>query len=469
MLVTNPATNEATPSMGYFISAPWRSGGKTIVTVGLAAAARQQQIAVQTFKKGPDYIDPRWLAAASGHPCYNLDLHQQDQDELLATYRQHAMHSQLCLVEGTMGLHDGIANDGSDSNAAIAKMLDLPVILAIDCRGMHRTAAALLLGIQKFDPELRFAGVILNRIRSDRHAQKIEQAITGHTDIRILGAIPDREDLVIAEQELGLTPTSEETEASARINDIRSIMKSHVDLEALFPSVATTSEQIRPSVITKPPVPSRRSFRIGIAHDEAFHFYYQDDLDYLAARGVELVRCSPCRGTFPTGLDGFVIGGGFPERHVSMLSENKPFLAALSNEIATGLPVHAECGGLMYLCRSVQVDDKQWPMAQVFDADVTMNDHPVGRGYMQLSKMGDDSNTLSAHEFHHASVTFDEPPEYVYCVKRGHGCDGHHDGVVLNNVIASFAHFRQGKKTPWIDWFLDRIESHKNNPVYQHV
>ncbi|MBX2883378.1 MAG: cobyrinate a,c-diamide synthase [Granulosicoccus sp.] len=453
----------------YFVSAPWRSSGKTIVTVGLAAAARQKQIAVQTFKKGPDYIDPRWLAAASRQPCYNLDLHQQNHEEIVSSYRHHAQSSQLCLVEGTMGLHDGIATDGSDSNAAIARLLDLPVLLAVDCRGMHRTVAALLKGIEQFDPELRFAGVILNRIRSDRHAQKIEQAIAAHTDMRLLGILPDREDLAIAEQELGLTPTLEDSHAGARIDVISDVVQEYIDLDALFPPVIKATQIQRPVAVASTPARVPAKLRIGLAHDEAFHFYYQDDLDYFASLGVELVRCSPCKDAFPTGLDGLWIGGGFPERHVEKLSGNKAFYSALHQEIEAGLPVHAECGGLMYLCRSIQVENKRWPMCGVIEADVSLSDRPVGRGYMQLTTETDHEMAIFAHEFHHSSITFDSPPDYTYRVTRGHGVDGQHDGVAVHNVIAGFAHFRQSQKTPWIDWFLSRIQAHKNNPVYQHV
>jgi len=467
--MVNPTSLFSSQQSGYLISAPWRSSGKTMVSVGLAAVARARLNHVQTFKKGPDYIDPLWLAAASGQPCYNLDPYQQDTDELLHTYSAHAKSASVNLVEGTMGLHDGLASDGSDSNAAIASLLRLPVILVVDCRGMHRTVAALISGIQHFDPEIKFAGVILNRIRSDRHAQKIRKALTAYTDMPLLGVIPDVENVSIQEQELGLTPTLEHAAASDCIKSIEKLIEDNTDVDSLFKTDVTPRCRRKSEITIAAPNCSGRSTVIGIARDEAFQFYYQDDLDYFKALGVKLVECSPCRGSFPTNLDGLWIGGGFPERHAAALSGNATFLTALRSAVKAGLPVHAECGGLMYLCRSLQLEDASWPMTDVIHADVSMQSKAVGRGYMQLTHVDDNAETLSAHEFHHSTVTFDTQPDFAYRVHRGYGIDGVRDGVIQDNVIASYAHFRHTRKTPWIDWFLSRVEEHRSGPAYHYV
>jgi len=200
--------NAEVDSHGYFISAPWRSSGKTIVTVGLARAAKRRNLAVQTFKKGPDFIDPLWLRAASGTGCYNLDPYIQQQNQWVSTFKNHIGSESLALVEGTMGLHDGLQADGSDSNASVAKALNLPVILVVDCRGMHRTVAALVNGVQQFDSTVQFAGVILNRVRSARHESKLHAALTEHSNTKILGIIPDTNELHLDEKQLGLTPAA---------------------------------------------------------------------------------------------------------------------------------------------------------------------------------------------------------------------------------------------------------------------
>ncbi|MBX2823193.1 MAG: cobyrinate a,c-diamide synthase [Gammaproteobacteria bacterium] len=461
------------PSCGFFVSAPWRSSGKTVVSLGLSAEARYRGIALQTFKKGPDYIDPRWLAVASGAPCYNLDLHQQSVTELKTTYVRQSLGYQATLVEGTMGLHDGVASDGSDSNAAVAKLLQLPVVLVVDCRGMHRTIAALVNGLQEFDPELNFQGVILNRTRSVRHAQKIENAISGYSDIKLLGIIPDSDDLHIAEKELGLIPTADHDACLTTLDSIRQHINAGVDVDSLFPVSAPAHPQIPDALSFTRRSTSKtaryQNTRIGVAQDDAFHFYYQDDIDQFIAQGAELIECSPCRDSLPADLDGFWIGGGFPERYAEQLSGNRGFRDALLQAVRQGLPVHAECGGLMYLCRNLECGDTSWPMVGVIDADVSMSERPQGRGYMQLQPVEGAETPLPAHEFHHSRVSFHSQPDYVYRVKRGFGVDGQFDGIRCQNVVASYAHFRHTERTPWVTSFLARVDTNKQSYLQHHV
>lgn len=535
---------------GFLVSAPWRSSGKTLLTIGLARAALRRQLSIQTFKKGPDYIDPLWLAAASGTGCYNLDPYIQSEGELLATYSNHTDAGSLALVEGTMGLHDGLSSDGSDSNAAIAVRLDLPVLLIVDCRGMHRTVAALINGIHQFDPAVRFAGVVLNRIRSSRHEQKIRLALDRFCELPILGVVPEAREIRIGEQELGLTPAPDFQFADECIDSVADLVSNSCDVDALFNGVAPVSPESASATVTSLPsnlsqpsaadltplqktqiaVPVDPSVntnitalkqscagvksphvRIGLARDEAFHFYYRDDLDRLIDAGAELVELSPLRDTFPPDLDGLIIGGGFPERHASALAGNTRFREALHRQIEQGLVVHAECAGLMYLCRSMVLDKGRFDMVGCFHGDVRMRRKPVGRGYMRLRRhpeycvgeggvsdnnaekqsagkqsagkqsagkgnegrdsavkhsavkhnAGEDSvgedNVVNAHEFHHSEITFDAEPGFMYEVVRGHGVNGAADGIFYRNVHASYAHFRHTSATPWVDCFLRRV------------
>ena len=436
-----------------------------MVSMGLARAATRRSLGVQTFKKGPDYIDPLWLKAASYNPCYNLDPYLQSDKELHSLYYNNP--NDVVIVEGTMGLHDGLAVDGSDSNAAVAKRLALPVLLVIDCRGMHRTIASLVNGIMQFDPDLSFSGLILNRIRSSRHASKIEHAVNEYCDVSVVGVIPEQPSLHIDERELGLVPAPDHPTANNYIDTVADTLESSCNLDKLLLHNTISDHSLTKNTVVEE---SPCSLTIGIAKDEAFHFYYEDDLEKLRSRGVRLVPFSPIHDRLPADLDGVLIGGGFPERHAAALSQNQTCREDLAKRISDGLPVRAECGGLMYLSQSIKTDNVVWPMVGALSGAVTMQASPQGRGYMKLKfnlehpYANTSSNTLPAHEFHHSKITFDTAPACVYQVERGHGIDGRHDGACIHNVVASYAHFRHTEATPWIDWFLDSIQRAKQAP-----
>jgi len=465
-----------TPFTGHFISAPWRSSGKSIVSMGLARVAKQRALNIQTFKKGPDYIDPLWLKAASGKPCYNLDPYLQSTHELLQTYRQRA--AEMVLVEGTMGVHDGLSVDGSDSNASIAKQLGLPVLLVIDCRGMHRTIAALVNGITQFDSDVQYSGIILNRIRSERHAKKIEQAVSQYCDTPLLGVIAEQHKLGITERELGLVPAPDHPACGTFVDDVAQVLETSCDIDTLFRHSTSRPEQhaevpLQHDVKQQEealPAADEPALTIGIAKDEAFHFYYEDDIEQLRSRGVRLVEFSPLRDSLPSDLDGLLLGGGFPERHAEQLASNETCRNQLAIAIANGLAVRAECGGLMYLCQSLETEQVVWPMVGAIKGAVTMHRKPQGRGYMQLqSKNTTDAfcksaSLMPAHEFHHSTISFETQPRCLFKVLRGHGLDGKVDGVSAGNVIASYAHFRHTEATPWIDWFLDLVRQSRQAP-----
>lgn len=446
---------------GFYISAVGRSSGKTLVSLGLTRAANRRTLAIQTFKKGPDYIDPLWLGRASARPCYNLDFWTQTREEILEMYLSCSADADLCVTEGTMGLHDGLSLDGSDSNAAAAKLLSQPVLLVIDCRGMHRTVAAQVQGLTQFDPQVSFAGVILNRVRSGRHETRIRQVLEHYTPHPVLGAIAETPAVGIKEQELGLVPVTEHQRADQLLDDMADLLEQSCDLDNLLtnygPEAVSRRKRLRRDTCGRSAgVPGTR-LRIGIAKDAAFHFYYQDDLQELERQGAELVPVSPLHDAFPEGLDGLLLGGGFPERHAPELAANRRFREGLRTAAGEGLIIRAECGGLMYLNRTLEVDGQRHPMAGVIPGSVTMRASPVGRGYVRL--VSADGQQWPGHEFHHSTVMFEQDPQFVYQVQRGHGINGRHDGIRVGGCLATYTHFRHTRRTPWVSEFLDEVRN----------
>ena len=291
------------------ISAAHKSSGKTMVSIGLCAALRARGHVVQPFKKGPDYIDPMWLSQAAGQACRNLDLYLMEDDDVVATFARHA--SEINLVEGNKGLYDGLSLDGSNSNAALAKLIDLPVFLVIDARGMTRGIAPLILGYQAFDKNIQIVGVILNKLGGSRHEAKLREVIEHYTDVPVVGAIQYDERLSIIERHLGLMPSNESIVATAKIKQIGEAIAEQVDLDKLL-SLSEKAQRPSPRTAEVSPLPAGERIRIGIARDRAFGFYYADDLDALEAAGAVLVPFDTLRDAHLPAIDAMYIGGGFP-------------------------------------------------------------------------------------------------------------------------------------------------------------
>lgn len=448
-----------------YISAAHKSSGKTTISLGLCRALRDRGMAVQPFKKGPDYIDPIWHGLAAGRPSYNLDFRLMTHAEIDQLYARHAGSADIALVEGNKGLYDGMDVEGSDSNAALAKQLGLPVILVIDTLGITRGIAPLLLGYRAFDPETRIAGVILNKVGGPRHEEKLRQVIERFIDIPVLGAIHKDARLAIQERHLGLVPGNESEVAEERIANIAEVIARQVDLSRLVEVAGLAN----PPALT--PAPSGRApatgLRIGIARDRAFGFYYQEDLDTLAEHGVQLLPIDCLHDRSLPDLDGLIIGGGFPESFIAELSANQPLIHALRTAVQAGLPVYAECGGLMYLSRAIVWGERRGEMVGLVPGEAIMGDTPVGRGYASLVASEraplDPAGAppIPAHEFHHSRLAhMPANLDYAYRVARGHGIDGEHDGFILNNLLAAYCHRRGSGPRGWIAPFLDKARHH---------
>ncbi len=448
----------------FLISAAHKSSGKTVVSTGLAAALAARGRKIATFKKGPDYIDPMWLRAASKRPCYNLDFNIMDAGEIAEFFASRAHNADISLIEANKGLFDGVAADGSDSNAALAKALCLPVILVIDTNGMTRGIAPLLLGYQAFDKEVNIAGVILNRVGGARHEAKLREAVARYTDLPVIGAVWHNTDLAIGERHLGLTTPAETGELDTIIAKIGTIIANSVDLDRLESIAATASSLPEAGMPAATPAPD---VRIAIAQDQAFGFYYPDDLEAFAQAGAELVPFNTLTDPVLPKVDGLFIGGGFPEMFIAELSANESLRTSLRHAIEGGLPTYAECGGLMYLCRSLLHQGVNGAMVGVIKADAVMQKRPQGRGYCAFSNdtpllWETSKHPQKAHEFHYGRLeNIGDNPVFARKISRGHGVDGQHDGLVVYNALAGFCHLRTSPSDPWPARFVEFVRNNK--------
>jgi cobyrinic acid a,c-diamide synthase len=445
---------------GLLLAAAHKSSGKTTASIGLAAALRARGLQVQTFKKGPDFIDPAWLTAAAARACRNLDPYLSSAEEIAAQFAAGCAGAEVALVEGNMALFDGMAADGTDSNAALAKLLALPVVLVLDARGVTRSIAPLILGYQAFDRDVRIAGVILNRVKGSRHEGRLREAIARYTDVPVLGALREDRALAIEERHLGLLPAAESLLAARQIETIRDAVAAQVDLDLLLDRCASLPV---PAAGTNrvPAGTGGPRLRLGIARDRAFSFYYPEDLQALQDAGATLVPFDALQDRQLPPIDALLIGGGFPEMHAAALAANESLRRQLREAIEDGLPAYAECGGLMYLARSIDAGGGRLPMVGALPVDVVMQARPVGRGYVHLQETEDSpwpgrrAGTIRAHEFHHSRlVDIDPGLRYAYRVSRGHGIDGARDGIVHRNVLASYAHLRCAGGHNWAERFV---------------
>lgn len=453
------------------VSAAHKSSGKTTISIGLCAALAARGLRVQPFKKGPDYIDPLWLGRAAGRSCVNLDFNTMSPREIDDAFHSRipATTTDVALVEGNKGLYDGLDLDGSNSNAALARKLDTPVLLVIDSRGMTRGVAPLLLGYQAFDPGVRFGGVILNRVGGMRHGSKLRAVIEHYTDIPVLGLVSENPALRIVERHLGLVPSNEHAAADQQIRSLAETIAAEVDLESisrLGAQAPVAASTLSPS----PPPAAGPRVRIAVAWDAAFGFYYTTDLEALERAGAELLFFDTLHDAQLPEADALFIGGGFPESQMHALESNVAMRTSIRKAIESGMPAYAECGGLMYLARGITWNGRRCAMAGVLPGEVTMHDRPQGRGLVRLQETGNgpwpltgatgEPGSFGAHEFHYSAL---EPlaatTVYAYRVLRGYGIDGEHDGIVYRNLLASYSHLRDTSQNPWAKRFVDFARS----------
>jgi len=454
-----------------FISAAHKSSGKTTLSMGLCRALCDRHSTVQAYKKGPDYIDPMWLAQATGRACYNLDFYTQSRQEISQVFSSRGADADICLIEGNKGLYDGLDLDGSNSNAALARLLGVPVVLVIDARGMTRGIAPLILGYQAFEPTIHIAGVILNQLGGSRHESKLRAVIEHYTHVPVVGAVHRDPSLALVERHLGLMPSSETPQAEQLIQNIAAAVAAQVDLRAIkaIAGSAATIGQVQAINSRAPAISMSRPLRIAVAKDRAFGFYYPDDFDALRRQGAELEFFDSLTDQRLPRADALFIGGGFPETHLQPLQANRAMRSAIAEAVHNGMPVYAECGGLMYLSRSIQWQGETFEMVGCIGADVVMHDKPQGRGYVRLSETvhhpwpSEQGEEIVGHEFHYSSLVNRDPSfRYAYKVQRGFGISGKYDGVMVNNVLACYSHLRDTQRNHWTTRFIRFIQQCKS-------
>lgn len=453
------------------ISAAHKSSGKTTITIGLCAALAETGLQVQPFKKGPDYIDPMWLSRAAGHPCHNLDFYTMQSDEIVQTVARNTTDSDIAIIEGNKGLYDGLDLDGSNSNAALAELLKTPVILVLDARGMTRGIAPLILGYQAFDPDIQIAGVILNQLGGSRHESKLHAVIEHYTDVQVVGSVYRNAELSIEERHLGLMPSNEDDSADTKIQQIRDLIKGQIDLQRVS-DIARQAPALKITDTDNVHLATTKDVRIGVVRNDAFGFYYPGDLQALENAGAQLVFIDTIRDQQLADIDGLFIGGGFPETRMDELQANSSMRHTIKTAIENGLPAYAECGGLMYLTRSLKWQDKTAEMVGVIQADTVMHETPQGRGYIRLAEAAghpwpsqpESSREIAGHEFHYSALENIDPSlKFAYQILRGSGIDGKNDGIIYKNLLACYAHLRDTRANHWATRFVDFVRQCKDS------
>ncbi|MDH5541730.1 MAG: hydrogenobyrinic acid a,c-diamide synthase (glutamine-hydrolyzing) [Nitrospinota bacterium] len=441
------------------ISAGHKSSGKTVTTVGICAALAERGINVQPYKKGPDYIDPGWLSTAAGKECHNLDYFMTGWDGVLDVFSRHSRNSDVNIIEGNKGLYDSIEVDGEGSTANLARHLNAPVVIVLDTSRITRGVAPLLLGYKAFEPDIRIAGVILNKVASARHEQKLRAVIEKYCDMEILGVIRKSKEMEVLERHLGLMPAGEEMGLYPAVKEIAKVVGASVNLDRIL-EIASSAEPMAFEPVKSATFPTP-SVTIGVVKDKAFTFYYPENLEALRSAGANLVPVNSLMdGRLPENIDALYVGGGFPEAFMEKIGMNESLREDIRLSIENGMPVHAECGGLIYLAKSVSWKNVTAPMVGALDCEVIIRKRPKGHGYMTLKSTGKSPwitcvGEMKAHEFHYGEVVNSSHTDFAFDVLRGNGIDGKHDGIVYKNVTASFCHLHHLGCTNWAEGFVN--------------
>lgn len=428
------------------IAATGSGAGKTTATIALMGALRARGMRVAAFKCGPDYLDPTYHRRATGASSHNLDGWMMDRASVLATFARAAQGADLAVIEGMMGLFDGAAPTGDEgSSAEIAKWLAAPVLLVVDASGMARTVAAVAQGFSHFDPRLKLAGLICNRVGSRGHLDLLRAA---SAEVPVLGGFPSQAGLAFPERHLGLLSADEKTVAQPLFDAWSEMASRWLDLDAILAiarDAPALSDIDAARLWPRNGAPAPRC-RIGVAYDEAFHFYYEDNLRLLEAAGAELVRFAPTREARLPDVGGLYFGGGYPEALAAELSANRPMIDAVRSFAQSGGPIYAECGGLMYLSEAIRtLDGRAWPMVGLVAGEAVMSERLQALGYVEVetreeSILGPAGMRMRGHQFRYSTLSpIPGALERIYAVRPRWG-EPFAEGYRSGSVLASYVH-----------------------------
>lgn len=472
---------------GIIVAGLKGGSGKTIISLGITGAWKEKGLKVAPFKKGPDYIDAGWLSKAAGFPCYNLDTFLCEPSIVKQSFLDNSAGFDVSVVEGNRGLYDGIDTDGSTSTAELAKLLDLPVLLVMDCTKATRTMAALLMGCLKFDPEIKICGVILNQVAGKRHEGKVRSNIEKYCHIPVLGSVPKLKTEDFPERHMGLVTSQEHSFSHDAIRRVIQIARENIDLERLYQLTANPSRgndnssalnfhdqdipvsSGRPEMINISGKTRKASdIVIGIIRDSAFQFYYPDNIEALKKLGADIVFINTLKEKTIPHCHAVYIGGGFPETHAPVLAENTSLRESLRNRSLEGLPIYAECGGLIFLGTSILLGDREYPMSGALPIKFGLSRRPQGHGYTKVEVVNKNpfyrkGEILRGHEFRYSSILDIEyeKHEMAFRMERGKGILEKQDGFFKNNTFGTYTHIHALGSPSWARAITDKAREYK--------
>jgi cobyrinic acid a,c-diamide synthase len=435
---------------GKLVIAGTGSGvGKTSITLGLIRALSRRGLIVQPFKVGPDFLDPTHLSLAAGRPCYNLDGWMTGESYVQSLFDRMCDQADIAIVEGVMGMFDGASPSSlSGSTAEIACWLDAPVLLVVGAHGVARSIAAVVKGFAEFDANVRLAGVIANHTGTHRHRTWLAEALDNASLPALVGAIPRDALPKLADRHLGLITADANTLPETVIDALADACETHLDIDAIVKLAAPSKP--KPAVATVTRAPAAQA-RIGVARDDAFHFCYRDNLEAFERSGARIVPFSPISDRqLPPDLGGLYLPGGYPEEHADALAANETMLADIRNFADSGKCIYAECGGLIYLGRSVQTrDGRDVPLAGVLPIDSRMLTKRKFLGYVEVTLKSDSlwgpaGDTLRGHEFHYSEIYAEDFAAQgwheQYAIQSRAGQNTRTEGFAKGNILASYIH-----------------------------
>jgi cobyrinic acid a,c-diamide synthase len=440
--------------------------GKTTLTIGLMAALRRQGLTVQGFKCGPDYIDPSYHTAVTGRPSRNLDSWMMDAGSVKEIFVKGSQGADISVIEGVMGLFDGknpASNEGSA--AEISQIIETSVILIVNCQSMARSAAAIVKGFQLFDEQVQVAGVIANRVGSENHYKLVKTAIEQACGIPVLGYLKREEEIEIPERHLGLIPSIERGELDPLFNKLANLIEQSINLEQILEISQGRKLHAKPKLFT-PETKAQTKVRIAVALDQAFNFYYPENLELLEWYGAEIIYFSPLAGDkLPDQADGLYIGGGFPEEFAAQLASNEEVKRSIRQAVQSGLPTLAECGGFMYLSESIQTTkETSFPMLGIIPGHVSMQKKLAALGYREVK--GSASNPFftkgmeaKGHEFHYSTYTAEQEHGFAYETKGMRGIK--HEGFVTDNLCAGYTHLHFASNPALVKRWIELCEIYR--------